>query len=70
MPTTPDVTTPTTADTFDPIASPYKSVVRITDTIGGNRFQDTGVLISPDEVLTADRNCSPISVDIAMCRNG
>lgn len=54
MPTIPDVTTPTVADTFDPTAYPYKSVVRITDTIGGNRFQGTGVLISPDEVLTAD----------------
>jgi len=54
MTTMPDVTTPTVSDTFDPTAYPYNSVVRITATIGGNRFQSTGVLISPDEVLTAD----------------
>lgn len=54
MTTIPNVTTPSVADTFDPTAYPYQSVVRITDTIGGNRFQGTGVLISPDEVLTAD----------------
>ncbi len=33
---------------------PYNAIVKITDTIGGTTFQSTGVLISPDEVLTAD----------------
>jgi V8-like Glu-specific endopeptidase len=32
---------------------PYDTVVRITDTIGGQSWQGSGVLISPDEVLTA-----------------
>jgi V8-like Glu-specific endopeptidase len=32
---------------------PYDTVVYITDTIGGEGFQASGVLISPDEVLTA-----------------
>jgi V8-like Glu-specific endopeptidase len=32
---------------------PYDTVVRITDTIGGQTWQGSGVLISPDEVLTA-----------------
>jgi len=32
---------------------PYDTVVYITDTIGGEDFQASGVLISPDEVLTA-----------------
>jgi V8-like Glu-specific endopeptidase len=32
---------------------PYDTVVYITDTIGGTRWQASGVLISPDEVLTA-----------------
>ena len=32
---------------------PYSTVVYITDTIGGESFQASGVLISPDEVLTA-----------------
>jgi V8-like Glu-specific endopeptidase len=32
---------------------PYDTVVRITDTIGGESWQGSGVLISPDEVLTA-----------------
>jgi V8-like Glu-specific endopeptidase len=32
---------------------PYDTVVRITDTIGGKNYQASGVLISPDEVLTA-----------------
>ncbi len=54
MTTIPNATMPTVANTFDPTAYPYKSVVRITATINGKRFQSTGVLISPDEVLTAD----------------
>ena len=37
----------------DPTAYPYDTVVRITDTIGNENFQASGVLISPDEVLTA-----------------
>jgi V8-like Glu-specific endopeptidase len=32
---------------------PYDTVVRITDTIGNQDYQASGVLISPDEVLTA-----------------
>jgi V8-like Glu-specific endopeptidase len=32
---------------------PFDTVVRITDTIGNERIQGSGVLISPDEVLTA-----------------
>jgi V8-like Glu-specific endopeptidase len=32
---------------------PYDTVVRITDTIGSQSWQGSGVLISPDEVLTA-----------------
>ena len=31
---------------------PYNDIVRITDQIGSNFYQATGVLISPDEVLT------------------
>ncbi len=34
-------------------AYPYDTVVRITDTIGNQEYQASGVLISPDEVLTA-----------------
>src|ERR1700751_5501396 len=32
---------------------PYDTVVMITDTIGSQSWQGSGVLISPDEVLTA-----------------
>ncbi len=35
------------------LAYPYDTIVRITDTIGGQTWQASGVLISPDEVLTA-----------------
>jgi V8-like Glu-specific endopeptidase len=38
---------------FDTTSYPYDTVVFITDTIGGQGFQASGVLISPDEVLTA-----------------
>jgi V8-like Glu-specific endopeptidase len=38
---------------FDSSLYPYNTVVRITDVIGGQRWQGSGVLISPDEVLTA-----------------
>jgi V8-like Glu-specific endopeptidase len=38
---------------FDPTSYPFDTVVMITDTIGGLRYQGSGVLISPDEVLTA-----------------
>lgn len=38
---------------FDPASYPYSTVVYITDTIGGQVYQGSGVLISPDEVLTA-----------------
>ena len=34
-------------------AYPYDTIVQITDTIGGVNYQGSGVLISPDEVLTA-----------------
>ena len=37
----------------DATAYPYDTVVRITDTIGNQEYQASGVLISPDEVLTA-----------------
>lgn len=36
-----------------PAAFPYDTVVEIDDTIGGKDYQASGVLISPDEVLTA-----------------
>ena len=38
---------------FDSSVYPYDTVVRITDTIGNDGWQGSGVLISPDEVLTA-----------------
>ncbi|MBV9249201.1 MAG: trypsin-like serine protease [Acetobacteraceae bacterium] len=38
---------------LDPTTYPYDTVVRITDMIGGSWWQGSGVLISPDEVLTA-----------------
>lgn len=37
----------------DSSTSPTDAIVRITDTIGGLEYQGSGVLISPDEVLTA-----------------
>ena len=37
----------------DTTSKPYSSIVYITDTIGGSGFQASGVLLSPDEVLTA-----------------
>jgi V8-like Glu-specific endopeptidase len=37
----------------DSTAYPYDTVVRITDTVGSQEYQASGVLISPDEVLTA-----------------
>jgi V8-like Glu-specific endopeptidase len=38
---------------YDTSAYPYDTVVHISDTIGGEPFVGSGVLISPDEVLTA-----------------
>jgi len=38
---------------FETTTYPYDTVVYITDTIGGQGWQGSGVLISPDEVLTA-----------------
>jgi V8-like Glu-specific endopeptidase len=38
---------------LDSASYPYDTVVYITDTIGGVSYQASGVLISPDEVLTA-----------------
>jgi V8-like Glu-specific endopeptidase len=38
---------------FDSASYPYDTVVYVTDTIGGLSLQASGVLISPDEVLTA-----------------
>ena len=38
---------------FDTTQYPYDTIVRITDTIGPHSWQGSGVLISPDEVLTA-----------------
>ena len=37
----------------DTTTFPYDTIVQITDTIGGQDYQASGVLISPDEVLTA-----------------
>ena len=39
--------------TYSTTTYPYDTVVYITDTIGGVDYQASGVLISPDEVLTA-----------------
>lgn len=41
------------AMSFDSASYPYRTVVYITDTVGIVTFQGSGVLISPDEVLTA-----------------
>jgi V8-like Glu-specific endopeptidase len=38
---------------YDATTYPFETVVYITDTIGNNTFQGSGVLIAPDEVLTA-----------------
>lgn len=38
---------------YDTATYPYNAVVRITDTIAGRSYIASGVLISPDEVLTA-----------------
>ena len=38
---------------FDPSSYPYDTVVHITDQVGKYKLQGSGVLISPDEVLTA-----------------
>ncbi len=38
---------------LDPAVYPYDTVVRVTDVIGNYEVQGSGVLISPDEVLTA-----------------
>ncbi len=38
---------------FNSSSYPYDTVVYITDVIGGQEWQGSGVLISPDEVLTA-----------------
>jgi V8-like Glu-specific endopeptidase len=37
----------------DPDVYPYSTIAFITDTMGGETWQGSGVLISPDEVLTA-----------------
>ncbi len=37
----------------DTTTFPFRTIVRITDQIGASMFQGSGVLISPDEVLTA-----------------
>ena len=37
----------------DPTTFPFRTIVRITDRIGDGSWQGSGVLISPDEVLTA-----------------
>ena len=38
---------------FNPSSFPYSAIVYIRDTLGGQNFQASGVLLSPDEVLTA-----------------
>lgn len=40
-------------DTFDPLAAPFNAIVRITEIFDGQTWQGSGVLVSPDEVLTA-----------------
>ena len=42
------------AQSFDPNDFAYTSVVYLTVNFGGEAYQGSGVLISPDEVLTAD----------------
>ena len=37
----------------DPALYPYDTIVFVTSTMGGRTVQGSGVLISPDEVLTA-----------------
>jgi len=53
MPANPDIVS-TAADVLDPNAAPYNAVVRITNDLDGSRWLGSGVLISPDEVLTAN----------------
>lgn len=38
---------------FDVTSYPYRTIVYITDNIGGTSLQGSGVMLSPDEVLTA-----------------
>jgi V8-like Glu-specific endopeptidase len=58
MPTIPNIKLPAsesvTPPPFNPSIAPYNAVVRITDTIDNVRYVGSGVLISPDEVLTAN----------------
>jgi V8-like Glu-specific endopeptidase len=56
----------------DPDVYPYSTIAFITDTVGGQRLQGSGVLISPDEILTASHvvyssdkgEASDITVDL------
>lgn len=51
-PSTNDTVT-SAAQTLDPTVYPYDTVVQVTGQIGDQGWQGSGVLISPDEVLTA-----------------
>lgn len=49
----------------DTLSYPYRTVVYLTDTIGGQRYQASGVLIAPDEVLTASHVVQRVDVGTA-----
>ncbi len=49
----------------DTSAFPFRTIVRITDQIGSSLFQASGVLISPDEVLTASHVVWSTGVGVA-----
>lgn len=69
-PSTNDTVT-SAAQTLDPTVYPYDTVVRVTAQIGSQSWQGSGVLISPDEVLTASHVVynsgigSATSIDVA-----
>lgn len=64
-------TIPLVAQIFNPTVYPYDTVVRVTAQIGSQNWQGSGVLISPDEVLTASHVVyesgvgSAINIDVA-----
>jgi V8-like Glu-specific endopeptidase len=51
--------------TFNSSSFPYDTVVYVTDTLGGYQFQASGVLISPDEVLTAAHVIYDVDLGVA-----
>ena len=52
--------------TFDPRSPPFNAIVRITETIDGQQYQGSGVLVSPDEVLTAGHLASSSATNISV----